>query len=231
MSHRNAPLREEGRRRLLERCQTRRIAHVAAEMGSHGSARASGSTVTASTARLAWRIVPASRTATSAQVVVRIETMRRVHKWSARRISIELAAEGVTVSVRTVRRHLAHLGLNRRWFLDPSGENNRQPQRIHARWPGHMVHLDVKRAGVIPDGGGWRAHGRGTEQAKQAVRGRKRGGGARYTYLHTTIDGFSRLADSEALPDEQTRTAIGFTHRARAFFATVLRGAGHQQAR
>jgi transposase InsO family protein len=67
------------------------------------------------------------------------------------------------------------------------------------------------------------------------------------------IDGFSRLAYTEALPDEQARTAIGFTHRARAFFArhgithihriltdngacyrardfaTVLRGARHQR--
>lgn len=46
-----------------------------------------------------------------------------------------------------------------------------------------------------------------------------RGGRARYTYLHTAIDGFSRLAHTETLPDEQGRTAIGFTHRARAFFA------------
>jgi transposase len=158
-------------------------------------------------------------TATPAQVVIRLEAMRRDRKWSARRISIELAGEGVTVSVRTVSRHLVHLGLNRRRFLDPTGENNRQPRRIHARWPGHMVHLDVKKVGVIPDGGGWRVHGRGSEQAKQSIRGRKRGGRARYTYLHTAIDGFSRLAYTEALPDETARTAIGFTHRARAFFA------------
>jgi hypothetical protein len=122
--------------------------------------------------------------------------------------------------VRTVSWLLAHLGLNRRRFLDPTGENNRQPRRIHARWPGHMVHLDVKKVGVIPDGGGWRVHGRGSEAAKQSVRGRQRGGRARYTYLHTAIDGFSRLAYTEALPDEQARTAISFTHRARAFFAS-----------
>jgi transposase len=158
-------------------------------------------------------------TATSAQVIVRIEAMRRGHKWSARRIALELAGEGVTVSVRTVSRHLVHLGLNRRRFLDPTGENNRQPRRIHARWPGHMIHLDVKKVGVIPDGGGWRVHGRGSDQAKQSVRGRKRGGRSRYTYLHTAIDGFSRLAYTEALPDETARTAIAFTHRARAFFA------------
>jgi transposase len=31
--HRNAPLTVEGQRRLIERCRTRPIAHVAAEMG------------------------------------------------------------------------------------------------------------------------------------------------------------------------------------------------------
>ncbi|TDQ04824.1 transposase IS481 family protein [Labedaea rhizosphaerae] len=192
-------------------------------------------------------------TATHAETVVRIERLRRDRKYSARRITLELASEGIVISVRTVSRHLVHLGLNRRRFLDPTGENNRAPQRIHARWPGHMVHLDVKKVGVIPDGGGWRAHGRGSEQAKQSVRGRTRGGRARYTYLHTAIDGYSRLAYTEALPDEKAATAIAFTHRARAFlaahgithihrivtdngacyratdFATVLRGARHQR--
>jgi transposase InsO family protein len=257
MLHRNAPLSVEGRRRLVERCQSRPVAHVAAEMGISRQCaskwvnrhRKYGEAGLADQASVPHH-QPA---ATPAQVVVRIETMRRDHKWSARRISSELTGEGVTVSVRTVSRQLVHLGLNRRRFLDPTGENNRHPRRIHARWPGHMVHLDVKKVGVIPDGGGWRVHGRGTEQAKQSIRGRKRGGRARYTYLHTAIDGFSRLAYTEALPDEQARTAIGFTHRARAFFArhgilhvhrlvtdngacyrardfaTVLRGARHQR--
>ena len=49
----------------------------------------------------------------------------------------------------------------------------------------------------------------------------KRGKGARvgYTYLHTAIDGFSRLAYTEALDDEKASTTIGFFCRARAFFA------------
>lgn len=47
--------------------------------------------------------------------------------------------------------------LNRRQFIDPNGENNRQVRTtITARHPGHMVHLDVKKVGHIPDGGGWR---------------------------------------------------------------------------
>lgn len=40
-----------------------------------------------------------------------------------------------------------------------------------------------------------------------------------YTYLHSAIDGFSRLAYTEALDDETAATTIGFFARARAFFA------------
>jgi transposase len=257
MLHRNAPLSVEGRRRLIERCRTRPIAHVAGEMRI--SRQCASKWVNrhrrfGEAGLLDRPSVPHRQpSAVAAQVIARIETMRRDHKWSARRITHELAGDGVTISVRTVSRQLAHLGLNRRRFLDPTGEINRQPRRIHARWPGHMVHLDVKKVGVIPNGGGWRIHGRGTEAAKQSVRGRTRGGRGRYTYLHTAIDGFSRVAYTEALPDETARTTIGFTHRARAFlarhgithihrivtdngacyrandFATVLRGARHQR--
>jgi Integrase core domain len=80
-----------------------------------------------------------------------------------------------------------------------------------------MVHPDVKKVGVNPDGGGRRVHGRGSEATKQSPRGRKRGARAHYTYLHTAIDGFSRVAYTEALPDETARTAIRFTHRARTW--------------
>jgi transposase InsO family protein len=248
----------EGRRRLVERCQTRPISHVAAEMGI--SRQCASKWVNRyrryGEAGLVDRpSVPHHQpTTTSAQTVVRIERLRRERKYSARRIALELAGEGIAVSVRTVSRQLAHLGINRRRFLDPTGENNRQSRPIVARWPGHMVHLDVKKTGVIPDGGGWRAHGRGNEHANQTRRAKNKPGvRTGYTYLHTAIDGFSRLAYTEALPDEKARTAIAFTHRARAFFAahgithihrivtdngacykaghfaTVLRGARHQR--
>ncbi|MCD2115145.1 helix-turn-helix domain-containing protein, partial [Rhodococcus rhodochrous] len=122
-------------------------------------------------------------TATPAETVARIETLRRTRKWSAARIAHELGADGITISVRTVSRHLAHLWLNRRKFLDPNGENNRQPRRIIARWPGHMVHVDIKKVGRIPDGGGWRVHGRGSEQAKKVDRAKTAGARAGYVYL------------------------------------------------
>ena len=98
-----------------------------------------------------------------------------------------------------------------------TGQTNDAGKPILARSSSYMIHLDVKKVGRIPPGGGWRAHGRGTPKAKAS----KRGKGARigYTYLHTAIDGFSRLAYTEALDDEKVSTTIGFFCRARAFFA------------
>jgi transposase InsO family protein len=228
VSHRNAPLTPAGRLRLVQRCLSRPVAHVAAEAGV--SRQCLGKWKKrfeqfGHAGLLDRSSVPhRSPTQVGPQVVARIEALRRERKWSARQIAIELATEGHTVSVSTVGRWLVRLGLNDRRFLDPDGSLNRRPPRpILARYPGHMVHLDVKKVGRIPDGGGWWVHGRGSDEhraSKQAgERARRKGGKARYTYLHSAIDGFSRLAYTEALPDEQGVTAAGFWHRARVFFA------------
>ena len=76
--------------------------------------------------------------------------------------------------------------------------------------PGGLVHVDVKKLGRIPDGGGWRAHGR-----SEAVRGR----GSGYDFVHSAVDDHSRLAYSEALEDERADTCAAFLARALAFFA------------
>ena len=55
---------------------------------------------------------------------------------------------------RTMSRQLLALGLNRRGFIDPNGDSNREPRKINARHPSHMVHIDVKKVGRIPNGGG-----------------------------------------------------------------------------
>lgn len=144
----------------------------------------------------------------------RIEAMRREHTWSAHRITFELVADETAISRRSVTRHLRRLGLNRHRFIDPTGVSNRVPQRITARRPGHMVHLDVKKAGRIPDGGGWRAHGRDSETARAVARTKQRGSRTGYVYQHSAVDGFSRLAYTEALPDEKASTTIALTHRA-----------------
>jgi transposase InsO family protein len=221
--HRNAPLSPEGRRRLVERCRTRPIAHVAAEMGV---SRATASKWVnrykqfGDLGLLDRSSTPARHpTATGADIVTLIESMRRKYKWSSQRIAFELEAVGISISRRTISRLLVQLGLNRRQFIDPSGEPNRAPQPIIAARPGHMVHVDVKKVGRIPDGGGWRVHGRGSPQAHAVARNKTRGSRTGYVYLHSAVDGYSRLAYTEALPDEKAVTAIAFLDRARAWFA------------
>jgi transposase len=228
MSHANAPLTPAGRLRLVRRCEHRPIAHVAAEAGvsrqclSKWKARyeqlgESGLLDRSS----APHHSPAQL---DGEVVAQIEAWRRDHKWTARQIHLELAKHGHAVALATVSRWLVRLGINRRRDIDPDGSTNRGHHAIVARYPGHMVHLDVKKVGRIPDGGGWRAHGRGSEQDKAAQRAKDRrhrpaGVKAGYVYLHSAVDGFSRLAYTEHLPNEKASTTIGFFHRARAFFA------------
>ncbi|WP_221585284.1 IS481 family transposase [Microbacterium sp. G2-8] len=223
MTHANAPLSIEGRRRLVERCKTRPTTHVSAEMGisracaskwvnrwrCHGDA---GLQDRSSTPHRSPRATPT-------WVLERIETWRREHKWSASRITYELVELGFSINRRTVTRHLTQLGLGRRRFIDPGGDSNRKPGKINARWPGYMVHLDVKKVGRIPDGGGWRTHGRDSDQAKTVERAKSAGAKRGYAYLHSAVDGFSRLSYTEPLPDETGATAAAFLTRAKVWFA------------
>lgn len=220
MFHANAPLTLEGRRRLVARCQHRPQAHVAAEMGLSRQCvskwwrrwRKYGE-IGLYDRSSAPRRQPA---ATEPAIADRIEHLRRTHKWSARRIAFELDRQ---ISVRTVTRILARRGLNRRKFLDPTGAVNRRPGRIVARWPGHIIGVDVKKVGRIPDGGGWRIHGKNSSQSRAAERAKATTGRPGYVYLHSAIDGFTRLAYTEALDDERGPTEAGFWRRARVFFA------------
>ncbi|AKU16599.1 IS481 family transposase [Luteipulveratus mongoliensis] len=221
MPHGSAALSFEGRRRLVRRCQHRPIAHVAAEAAvsrqclskwyarwrRHGDAGLHDRTSRPEH----------SPTATPKAVIEQIIELRK-RKWSARRIHLELAQEGTDVAVCTISRILVRHGLNRLRHLDVDGEPLRAPGKIIARYPGHMTHLDVKKVGRIPDGGGWRAHGKHSPQAKASDRARKKGQRIGYTYLHSAVDGFSRLAYTEAHDDEKAATAIGFMFRARVFF-------------
>ena len=61
------------------------------------------------------------------------------------------------------------------------------------------MHLDVKKVGRIPDGGGWRIRGRDSDQAKVPSRAKSAGAKRGYVYPHSVVDGFSRLAYTEPL--------------------------------
>ncbi|MDZ4236210.1 MAG: IS481 family transposase, partial [Dietzia sp.] len=78
--------------------------------------------------------------------------------------------------------------------------------------PGDLVHVDIKKLGRIPDGGGHKVLGRA-----KGRRNSKRGTG--YWYVHNAVDDHSRLAYSELLSDERKETAAAFWRRAYAFFA------------
>ena len=224
MTHRNAPLTVEGRQRAVDQVlkHNRPIAHVAAQfhiarstlskwVGRYRQYGPNGLEDRSSAPRRVPNRLPA-------HTVTLIEHWRREYKWSARRITHELAHQHHThCSQRTVTRWLDRLGLNRIRDITPDGQNLRRPGKITARYPGHMAHMDVKKVGKIPDGGGWWAHGRGSQQALAAKRSHKQKVG--YTYLHSIIDGFSRLAYTEALEDEKATTVIGFLQRAQAYFA------------
>ncbi|MFV0495127.1 IS481 family transposase [Mycobacterium sp.] len=222
-SHRNAPLTPEGRNRLIERCRTRLTSHVAAEMGI---SRATASKWVnryrqfGELGLLDRSSAPARQpSATPGETVARLEELRREYKWSASRIAFKLHADGVAISRRTITRHLAQLGLNRRRFIDPNGETNREVKTITAKHPGHMVHLHVKKVGRIPDGGGRRVHGKDSPEARAAARAKSRGARAGYAYLHSAIDGHTRLGYTESLENEQAATAVAFLNRTRDWFA------------
>lgn len=140
MSHTNAPLNTEGRRRLTERCKSRPIAHVAAEMGISRACASKWVNRYRRYGELGLTDRPSTPArqpaATDGEIVARIEAMRRVHKWSSLRITFELNSDDIEISRRTVSRHLAALGLNHRRFIDPSGDTNREPRKIIARRPG-----------------------------------------------------------------------------------------------
>jgi transposase InsO family protein len=120
------------------------------------------------------------------------------------------------VPARTVSRILARHQVPRLAWCDPvTGHLIRAARTTAHRYerdrPGELLHVDVKKLGRIPDGGGWRAHGRSEE-----VRGR----GIGYDYVHAAVDDHSRLAYAEIHPDEQALTCAGFLLRAAAYFAS-----------
>ena len=86
-------------------------------------------------------------------------------------------------------------------------------RRYERSSPGELVHLDVKKVGKVPPGGGWRVHGRGSPKAK-----RKRRRRLGYTYLHVAVDDYSRVAYVEAHDNETADTLLGFWRRAQDWY-------------
>jgi transposase InsO family protein len=232
MTHANAPLTPEGRRRLCERVDARRpISHVADEAGIRRQTLGKWYSrwIEEGEAGLHDRSSRPHRSPnqTPVQVEERVCQLRRELKVGPVQLAGRLAQEGVVVPASTIHRILVRHGISRLRDLDVTGEDLREPvRRYEYDEPGGLVHVDVKKLGRIPDGGGHRVHARGSaahragERARHAgYRARKKTGGrVGYVYLHTAIDDHSRLAYTEELPDEKGTTAAAFWARAVKFF-------------
>lgn len=136
----------------------------------------------------------------------RIIKVRVLRRWGPARIAYLLGLNPATVHRVLTRYHLARLT-----HLDRA--TGRVIRRYEREQPGELVHVDIKKLGNIPDGGGHKTLGR------QA--GRKTRSGAGYSYLHNAVDDHSRLVYSEILTDEEKETAVAFWQRAHAFFTQV----------
>src|SRR5690606_22732525 len=147
------------------------------------------------------------------EVADRVEACLLTHPRPSDRIAAVLG-----VAARTVSRVLRRAGVPYLRELDPmTGEQVRSSKATAVRYersrPGELVHVDVK-LGKIPDGGGWRAHGR---VAGNRDRNKRIG----YDYVHSMVDDHSRLAYSEIHDDEKAETCAGFLRRAAAYFAAM----------
>jgi transposase InsO family protein len=153
-------------------------------------------------------------TQTPAEVEQRVLKARAEHRRGPDWLGPELGIAPRTVS-RILRRH----GVPRLAVLDPlTGEVIRASKTTARRYerstPGELVHMDVKKIGRIPDGGGWRAHGR--QMGSTSARKKEKVG---YDYVHSVVDDHSRFAYSEILDDETAPTCSAFVARALDEFA------------
>lgn len=125
------------------------------------------------------------------------------------------------IAPSTVHRILTLVHLNRLSHVDrATGEPIRRYEHDH---PGSMIHVDVKKLGNIPDGGGWRYVGRRQGEKNRAkTHGKPRNKHSDpllgYAYVHTVIDDHSRVAYAEIHDDETAQTATAVLVRAVEWF-------------
>ncbi|MBR7831491.1 IS481 family transposase [Actinospica sp. MGRD01-02] len=226
MPHRNAPLTETGRlrlatcivedgwplRRAAERFQVspttaKRWADRYRESGVAGMADRSSRP-------------HSSPRRTPSRTERRIIKVRLARRWGPARIAYLLG-----LNPATVHRVLSRYGLARLTHLDRA--TGAVVRRYEREAPGDLVHVDIKKLGNIPDGGGHKVHGRarGSRNSTASAPIANNGTGPRtklgYGYLHNAVDDHSRLAYTEILADETKESAAAFWRRAQAFFTAA----------
>ena len=216
MSHPNARLTPYGRLLLVERILAGyRVADVAAQLGCSRTCaykwlaryRADGpdglSDRTSRPHHTPHRIDRALE-----QMILDMRTrVRRGAEW----IAAELGICASTVGRVLRRNHMPHLSILDALTGVPVRRGPATGVRYERDRPGELVHIDVKKLGRIPPGGGWRMHGRTAEARRHRQVG--------FDYVHAAIDDHSRVAYAEIHPDETGATCAGFLMRAAEFFA------------
>jgi transposase InsO family protein len=149
---------------------------------------------------------------TPAPVVRKVVHLR----WKQRLGPIEIGAR-LQMPPSTVHAVLVRCRLNRLWHVDRrTGEPIRRYE--HDR-PGAMLHVDVKKLGNIPDGGGWRFLGRAQGGRNKHLHRPGSHPQTGHAFVHTVIDDHSRVAYAEIHDDETAVTATAVLRRAVAWFA------------
>lgn len=218
VAHANARLTVHGRRLLVDRILAgHRPADVAHQMGcSRATAykwlrRYRGEGWSGLVDRPSRPLSCPHRTLAATEA--RILEARRRHRRGADWIGAELGLAASTVGRVLARNQVLALSACDALTGEPVRRGPASRLRYERARPGELVHIDVKKLGRIPEGGGWRARGRENRP------GRNRGQG--FEYVHSAIDDHSRLAYAEIHPDERGETCAGFMARAAAFFADL----------
>jgi transposase InsO family protein len=217
LSHRNARLTVHGRRQILRhRAEGHTAAGIAAMMG------VSRATVYKWLRRYAQEGIvgladrPSRPQRSPRKLTVwqmaRIGCVRRRHAWGPHRIAYALG-----MARSTVYAVLRRLRMHRLAWLHRS---TRAVIRYERAAPGELVHLDVKKLGRIPDGGGKRFDAGFLETGA----GRHASRGLGHDFIHVAVDDYSRYAFAEVLSDERGETTAAFLQRAlHAFQALGVR--------
>jgi transposase InsO family protein len=221
--HRNAPLSETGRLRLarcivddkwtLRRAAERFQVSVSTAVRWSGRYRELGEAGMVDRSSRPHHSPKRTPTRTERRII----GVRVTRRWGPARIAYLLR-----LNVSTVHNVLTRYGVAKLCWLDRA--TGRVIRRMEPAACGDMVHVDVKKLGKIPAGGGWRVLGRAkgkhnSQADKSAGPTTKYGNPSRgYHFLHTALDGHSRLVYSEMLGDERKDTAADFWKRAHAWF-------------
>lgn len=217
MAHANARLTQHGRKLLVDRVLS---GHKPGEVGKQlGVSRQTvykwvrrylteglaGLADRSSRPRTLGRLTPAP-------VVASIVALRLALHAGPVRLAAHLGLPASTVGAVLRREQLPRLAELDRITGELIRSGRRSPVRYQHREPGSLLHVDVKKLGRIPDGGGWRLHGREATGPTQHLNSQG------WDYIHVAVDDCTRLAYAEILPDEQAGTCAQFLHRAAAWF-------------